>query len=161
MQAGEVLVDMRVADVQIALSGEAIAHRVEMVLPADERERDAMPGPRLLLVGARAVGRAPDAVPGEFLRPGHVLPLCARPGGVLERRGHTETAVDLAVLAGLPPVAVTCEVLADDGLPARLPDLRGFASDHRIAMVSVEQVVQYRLDNATAAHSSTVATLLL
>ena len=104
---------------------------------------------------------APDAVPGEFLRPGHVLPLCARPGGVLERRGHTETAVDLAVLAGLPPVAVTCEVLADDGSPARLPDLREFASDHRIAMVSVEQVVQYRIDNAATTHSRTVATLLL
>jgi 3,4-dihydroxy 2-butanone 4-phosphate synthase / GTP cyclohydrolase II len=104
---------------------------------------------------------APDAVPGEFLRPGHVLPLCARPGGVLERRGHTETAVDLAVLAGLPPVAVTCEVLADDGSPARLSDLRDFASSHRIAMVSVEQVVQYRLANASATQRSTVATLLL
>ena len=104
---------------------------------------------------------APDAVPGEFLRPGHVLPLCARPGGVLERRGHTETAVDLAVLAGLPPVAVTCEVLADDGSPARLADLRDFASSHRIAMVSVEQVVQYRLANASATQRSTVATLLL
>jgi 3,4-dihydroxy 2-butanone 4-phosphate synthase/GTP cyclohydrolase II len=104
---------------------------------------------------------SPDAVPGEFLRPGHVLPLCSRPGGVLERRGHTETAVDLAVLAGLPPVAVTCEVLADDGSPARLPDLRDFATIHRVAMVSVEQVVQYRLDHATHAHNRTVATLLL
>jgi 3,4-dihydroxy 2-butanone 4-phosphate synthase/GTP cyclohydrolase II len=104
---------------------------------------------------------APDAVPGEFLRPGHVLPLCARPGGVLERRGHTETAVDLVVLAGLPPVAVTCEVLAEDGSPARLEDLRAFASDHRIAMVSVEQVVQFRLANASATQRSTVATQLL
>jgi 3,4-dihydroxy 2-butanone 4-phosphate synthase/GTP cyclohydrolase II len=104
---------------------------------------------------------APDAVPGEFLRPGHVLPLCARPGGVLERRGHTETAVDLAVLAGMPPVAVTCEVLADDGSPARLPELREFASDHRIAMVSVEQVVQYRVQHASATRNQTVATLLL
>jgi 3,4-dihydroxy 2-butanone 4-phosphate synthase/GTP cyclohydrolase II len=104
---------------------------------------------------------APDAVPGEFLRPGHVLPLCARSGGVLERRGHTETAVDLAVLAGLPPVAVTCEVLADDGSPARLPDLREFASIHRIAMVSVEQVVRYRLDDAGQTRNRTVATLLL
>ena len=67
-----------------------------------------------------------------------MLPLCARPGGVLERRGHTETAVDLAVLAGLPPVAVTCEVLAEDGSPARSQYLREFASDHRIAMVSVD-----------------------
>src|SRR6476469_8204039 len=91
---------------------------------------------------------APDAVPGEFLRSGHVLPLCSRPGGVLERRGHTETAVDR-------------EVLADDGSPARLPDLCEFASVHRVAMVSVEQVVQYRLDNAAQTRNRTVATLLL
>jgi 3,4-dihydroxy 2-butanone 4-phosphate synthase/GTP cyclohydrolase II len=80
---------------------------------------------------------------------------------VLERRGHTETAVDLAMLAGLPPVAVTCEVLADDGSPARFPDLRDFATVHRIAMVSVEQVVRYRLDNAAQTRNRTVATLLL
>ena len=60
----------------------------------------------------------PDASPTEFKRPGHVFPLRARTGGVLERRGHTEAAVDLAVLAGLPPVAVICEVLNDDGSPA-------------------------------------------
>jgi 3,4-dihydroxy 2-butanone 4-phosphate synthase/GTP cyclohydrolase II len=112
---------------------------------------------------------APDAVPGEFKRPGHVFPLCARPGGVLERRGHTETAVDLARLAGLPPVAVICEVLHDDGSPARLPYLELFATEHRIAMVSVEQVVQYRLAHDAArrdphdpdAPARSVATLLL
>ena len=107
------------------------------------------------------VAAAANATPDDIVRPGHVFPLRARPGGVLERRGHTETAVDLAVLAGLPPVAVTCEVLADDGSPARLADLRDFASSHRIAMVSVEQVVQYRLANASATQRSTVATLLL
>jgi len=61
----------------------------------------------------------------------------------------------------MPPVAVTCEVLADDGSPARLPDLCEFASVHRVAMVSVEQVVQYRLDNAAQTRNRTVATLLL
>ena len=101
-----------------------------------------------------------DAVPGEFKRPGHVFPLRARPGGVLERRGHTEAAVDLARLAGLPPVAVICEVLHDDGSPARYPYLEMFATEHRIAMVSVEQVVQYRLANDPAATSES-ATLLL
>jgi 3,4-dihydroxy 2-butanone 4-phosphate synthase/GTP cyclohydrolase II len=90
----------------------------------------------------------PNAAPGDFLRPGHVFPLRSRPGGVLERRGHTESAVDLAVLAGLPPVAVTCEVLHDDGSPARLPYLELFAAEHRIAMISVEQIVEHRERNA-------------
>jgi 3,4-dihydroxy-2-butanone 4-phosphate synthase len=94
----------------------------------------------------------------DFNRPGHVFPLRARPGGVLERRGHTEAAVDLARLAGLPPVAVTCEVLHDDGSPARLPYLELFASEHRIAMVSVGQVVEHRERNGAR---SRAASLLL
>jgi 3,4-dihydroxy 2-butanone 4-phosphate synthase/GTP cyclohydrolase II len=104
---------------------------------------------------------SPDAVPGEFKRPGHVFPLCARPGGVLERRGHTETAVDLARLAGLPPVAAICEVLDEAGDPARFPNLTRFAEEHRIAMVSVDQVVQYRLAHDPTATSGSTATLLL
>jgi 3,4-dihydroxy 2-butanone 4-phosphate synthase/GTP cyclohydrolase II len=95
----------------------------------------------------------PNAAPGDFLRPGHVFPLRSRPGGVLERRGHTEAAVDLAVLAGLPPVAVTCEVLHDDGSPARLPYLEMFAAEHRVAMISVEQIVDHRERNAAPADS--------
>jgi 3,4-dihydroxy 2-butanone 4-phosphate synthase/GTP cyclohydrolase II len=80
----------------------------------------------------------------HFVRPGHVFPLRARAGGVLERRGHTEAAVDLARLAGLAPVAVICEVLHDDGSPARLPYLELFAQEHRIAMISVAQLVEHR-----------------
>ncbi|MFN8026099.1 MAG: 3,4-dihydroxy-2-butanone-4-phosphate synthase, partial [Acidimicrobiia bacterium] len=87
----------------------------------------------------------PAARPGDFSRPGHVFPLRARPGGVLERRGHTEASVDLARLAGLPPVAVICEVLCEDGSPARFPYLERFAAEHRIAIVSVDQVVEHRL----------------
>jgi 3,4-dihydroxy 2-butanone 4-phosphate synthase/GTP cyclohydrolase II len=86
----------------------------------------------------------PGSRPADFVRPGHVFPLTARPGGVLERRGHTEAAVDLARLAGLAPVAVICEVLHDDGSPARLPYLELFAEEHRIAMISVDQVAEYR-----------------
>jgi 3,4-dihydroxy 2-butanone 4-phosphate synthase/GTP cyclohydrolase II len=86
----------------------------------------------------------PTTGAGDFHRPGHVFPLRARPGGVLERRGHTEAAVDLARLAGLPPVAVICEVLHDDGSPARRPYLELFAQEHRVTMISVEQVVAYR-----------------
>jgi 3,4-dihydroxy 2-butanone 4-phosphate synthase/GTP cyclohydrolase II len=87
----------------------------------------------------------PGARPSDFHRPGHVFPLRARAGGVLERRGHTEAAVDLARLAGLPPVAAICEVLHEDGSPARLPYLDGFATEHLITMVSVEQIAEYRL----------------
>ena len=86
----------------------------------------------------------PGSRPDDFIRPGHVFPLRAREGGVLERRGHTEAAVDLARLAGLPPVAVICEVLHDDGSPARFPYLELFAEEHRIAMISVAQVADHR-----------------
>ena len=93
----------------------------------------------------------PAARADEFIRPGHVFPLRAREGGVLERRGHTEAAVDLARLAGLPPVAVICEVLHDDGSPARLPFLELFAEEHRIAIITVEQVAAHR---AALGHSA-------
>ena len=86
----------------------------------------------------------PESHASDFVRPGHVFPLTARSGGVLERRGHTEAAVDLARLAGCAPVAVICEVLHDDGSPARLPYLELFAEEHRIAMISVDQVAEYR-----------------
>jgi 3,4-dihydroxy 2-butanone 4-phosphate synthase/GTP cyclohydrolase II len=86
----------------------------------------------------------PEATPDDFIRPGHVFPLRARDGGVLERRGHTEAAVDLARLAGLPPVAVICEVLHDDGSPARVPFLELFAEEHRVAMITVAQLAEHR-----------------
>lgn len=81
--------------------------------------------------------------PDDFIRPGHVFPLRAREGGVRERRGHTEAAVDLARLAGLAPVAVICEVLHDDGSPARMPFLQLFAEEHRIAIITVEQLADH------------------
>jgi 3,4-dihydroxy 2-butanone 4-phosphate synthase / GTP cyclohydrolase II len=87
----------------------------------------------------------------HFVRPGHVFPLRAREDGVLERRGHTEAAVDLAGLAGCAPVAVICEVLHDDGSPARFPYLELFAQEHRIALVSVAQVVDFRERAGTTA----------
>ena len=93
----------------------------------------------------------PRSVATDFVRPGHVFPLRAKPGGVLERRGHTEAAVDLARLAGLPPVAVICEVLHDDGSPARVPYLEMFAQEHRIAVISVEQLADHRAANASVA----------
>jgi 3,4-dihydroxy 2-butanone 4-phosphate synthase/GTP cyclohydrolase II len=97
---------------------------------------------------------APESRPDDFIRPGHVFPLRAREGGVLERRGHTEAAVDLARLAGLPPVAVICEVLHDDGSPARIPYLELFAEEHRIAMISVAQVADHRVAAGDLASST-------
>ncbi len=86
-----------------------------------------------------------EAEPGEFLRPGHVFPLRARDGGVIERRGHTEAAVDLMRFAGLVPVAAICEVLHDDGSPARLPYLELFAKEHDIPILTVEQIAEHRV----------------
>jgi 3,4-dihydroxy 2-butanone 4-phosphate synthase/GTP cyclohydrolase II len=103
----------------------------------------------------------PASRPGDFLRPGHVFPLRAKGGGVLERRGHTEAAVDLAVLAGCAPVAVICEVLHDDGSPARVPYLEMFAQEHRIVMISVGQIVEHRLTLADRGESEAVPQLLL
>jgi 3,4-dihydroxy 2-butanone 4-phosphate synthase / GTP cyclohydrolase II len=100
-----------------------------------------------------------DVQASEFKRPGHVFPLRARPGGTLERRGHTEAAVDLCVLSGLPPVAVICEVLDHDGSPARFDFLSEFAADHRIAIISVEQVAEHR--KTANADARTPATLVL
>lgn len=82
--------------------------------------------------------------PGDLTRPGHVFPLRYREGGVLARRGHTEAAVDLARLAGLPEAGVLVEVVNDDGTMKRAPELREFADEHGLAMISVEQLVTYR-----------------
>ncbi|MGZ4448347.1 MAG: bifunctional 3,4-dihydroxy-2-butanone-4-phosphate synthase/GTP cyclohydrolase II [Nocardioides sp.] len=82
--------------------------------------------------------------PWEITRPGHVFPLRYRDGGVLVRRGHTEAAVDLATLAGLTPAGVLVEVVNDDGTMKRAPELRAFADEHDLAMISIEDLVRYR-----------------
>jgi 3,4-dihydroxy 2-butanone 4-phosphate synthase/GTP cyclohydrolase II len=89
-----------------------------------------------------AVG--PKSRPQDFARPGHVFPLRARPGGVLERRGHAEAAVDLARVAGLYPAGVICEIVNEDGTMARVPDLIHFCKRHHLIMVSVEDLASYR-----------------
>jgi 3,4-dihydroxy 2-butanone 4-phosphate synthase / GTP cyclohydrolase II len=82
--------------------------------------------------------------PWDLTRPGHVFPLRYRDGGVLVRRGHTEAAVDLARLAGLTPAGVLVEVVNDDGTMKRAPELRAFADEHGLAMISIEDLVRYR-----------------
>ena len=92
---------------------------------------------------------APDAGPRDLVRPGHVFPLRARPGGVLQRAGQTEAGVDLARMAGLYPAAVICEVMNDDGTMARLPDLEVFATRHGLGIVSVADLIRHRLRHET------------
>jgi 3,4-dihydroxy-2-butanone 4-phosphate synthase/GTP cyclohydrolase II len=88
----------------------------------------------------------PNSHPKDFARPGHVFPLRARPGGVLERRGQTEAAVDLASLAGLQPAGVICEIISDDGTMARLPDLIEFCKKHDLLLITVADLARYRFD---------------
>ncbi|GLK57335.1 3,4-dihydroxy 2-butanone 4-phosphate synthase/GTP cyclohydrolase II [Methylopila capsulata] len=85
-----------------------------------------------------------NAVAADFLRPGHIFPLIAREGGVLTRSGHTEAGVDLATLAGLPPVGVLAEVVNDDGTVKRLPELIAFAREHGLKIVSIEDLIDHR-----------------
>src|SRR5436853_4172794 len=86
----------------------------------------------------------PTAVPEDLSQPGHVFPLRARPGGVLQRAGHTEAAVDLVKLAGCRRMAVICEILSDDGSMARLPELMKFAHRHRLKICTIEELIKHR-----------------
>jgi len=87
---------------------------------------------------------APTAVPDDLVQPGHVFPLRARPGGVLQRAGHTEAAVDLVTLAGVRPIGVICEIMNDDGTMARLSELRAFARKHRLKLCTIEDLIEHR-----------------
>jgi 3,4-dihydroxy 2-butanone 4-phosphate synthase/GTP cyclohydrolase II len=86
----------------------------------------------------------PTKGPGDLVQPGHVFPLRARPGGVLQRSGQTEAAVDLARLAGLNPAGVVCEIMNEDGTMARVPDLVPYCERHGLKLVTVEDLIEYR-----------------
>lgn len=88
---------------------------------------------------------ADQAQPQDLHRPGHVFPLRARDGGVLTRRGHTEATVDLMRLAGLKPYGILCELTNEDGSMSRLPEVVAFAQQHRMPVLSIEDLVAYRL----------------
>ncbi len=91
-------------------------------------------------------------IPGDLRRPGHIFPLRAREGGVLQRVGHTEAAIDLARLAGVYPAGVICEVLNDDGTTARRPELERFAKKNRLTFITVAQLVAHRLRSERLVH---------
>jgi 3,4-dihydroxy 2-butanone 4-phosphate synthase/GTP cyclohydrolase II len=94
----------------------------------------------------------PKSRPADLLRPGHIFPLRARRGGVLKRAGQTEASVDLAIIAGMSPAAVICEIMNDDGTMARLPDLKTFALNHNLKIISVADLIQYRMQNEKHVH---------
>jgi len=100
---------------------------------------------------------AAGSKPADFARPGHIFPLRAHPRGVLGRPGHTEAAVDLARLAGKFPSGVICEVANDDGTMARLPELRIFAAQHNIPLISIEELIAYVAARQGAGRATQVA----
>lgn len=88
-----------------------------------------------------------DASPFDFKRPGHIFPLVAKEGGVLRRAGHTEAAVDLARLCGSKPAGVICEIMNEDGTMARVPQLEKIAEKFDLKIITIQDLIQYRLDH--------------
>src|SRR5438093_2086770 len=94
----------------------------------------------------------PKTKPADLLRPGHVFPLRAKKGGVLKRAGQTEASVDLAAIAGMTPASVICEIMNEDGSMARLADLRQFAVQHGLKIISVADIIKYRMQHEKHVH---------
>jgi 3,4-dihydroxy 2-butanone 4-phosphate synthase/GTP cyclohydrolase II len=107
------------------------------------------------------VAANPECKPEELVTPGHVFPLRARKGGVLVRTGQTEGSVDLARLAGLTPAGVICEIMREDGTMARMPDLEVFAKKHGLKIVTIADLIQYRLQTERLVHRVTQGTIRL
>ena len=101
----------------------------------------------------------PEAKPEDLVSPGHVFPIRARRGGVLVRTGQTEGSVDLCRLAGLTPAGVICEIMKDDGTMARMPDLEIFAREHKLKIVTIADLIDYRLQNESLIRRVAEATI--
>ena len=147
--SGVICMPMREAELDRLQLPQMTSHNTEPHRTAFTLSVDARDG---VSTGISAADRAttisklvdPATTPTDLVRPGHVFPLRYTEGGVLRRAGHTEAAVDLARLAGLPEAGVLCEVVNDDGTMARLPELREFADTHELALISIEQLIEYR-----------------
>jgi 3,4-dihydroxy 2-butanone 4-phosphate synthase/GTP cyclohydrolase II len=130
-------------NLQLMVSENTESHQTAFTVSVDAKETTT---------GISAIERAetiqkfldPNAVAEDFKRPGHVFPLEAKKGGVLKRAGHTEAAVDLAVLAGLYPAGVICEIMSGDGSMARVPELMGYAKEHNLKIVTIADLINYR-----------------
>ena len=132
-------------EIPLEVSDNSSRRDTAMCVSIDARERTT--------TGISAADRAetvrvaldPESTPRDLSRPGHVFPLRARPGGVLVRAGHTEAAVDLARIAGLEAAGVICEIMNDDGTMARVPELTKFARKHALPMITIADLIQYRM----------------
>jgi 3,4-dihydroxy 2-butanone 4-phosphate synthase/GTP cyclohydrolase II len=124
-----------------ALGGTAFTVSIDVKTPGVTTGISAFDRAQTILAATHASAR-----PEDFGRPGHVFPIRARAGGVLERRGQTEAAVDLANLAGLYPAGVICEIVNDNGTMARVPDLIRFCKKHGLVMITVAELARYRFD---------------
>ncbi|MEA3074820.1 MAG: 3,4-dihydroxy 2-butanone 4-phosphate synthase / cyclohydrolase [Alphaproteobacteria bacterium] len=141
---GERLDDLELAPMSpdnTALGGTAFTASIDVIGPDVTTGISARDRAQTILAVTDASSR-----PDDFARPGHVFPLRARAGGVLERRGQTEAAVDMASLAGLYPAGVICEIVNDDGTMARVPDLVRFCKKHKLVMITVSELARYRMD---------------
>jgi len=146
---GLICVPMQAADLDRLQIGQMVSHNTEHMGTAFTVSVDAAEG---ISTGISAADRArtirlladPTARSIDLVRPGHVFPLEAKDGGVLQRPGHTEAAVELARLAGLVPAAVICEIANDDGTMARRGDLEAFATKHELTMISIAELIAYR-----------------
>ena len=147
--SGVICVPLREAELDRLQLPQMTSHNTEHHRTAFTLSVDARDG---ISTGISAADRAttismladPATTAADLVRPGHVFPLRYAEGGVLRRAGHTEAAVDLARLAGLPEAGVLSEVVNDDGTMARLPELREFADTHGLALISIEQLIEYR-----------------
>src|SRR5689334_11399622 len=139
--------------------------RVAPMVENNQEVRDAaftvsVDAKRDVTTGVSAADRArtirtlinPKTRPDDLSRPGHIFPLRYREGGVLVRAGHTEAAVDLAKMAGLYPAGVICEIMNEDGSMARMPELKRFAKRHRLKMITIEGLIEYRRQNEKLVH---------
>ena len=159
----------------LAMTGERLD---ELELPAMSQQNSSLGGTAFTIsidvkgpdvtTGISAHDRAktikaaidPESLPEDFGRPGHIFPLCARLGGVLERRGQTEAVVELASLAGMYPAGVICEIINDDGTMARVPDLIRFCTRHGLLMITVADLARYRLEADLEASYAAIEGLL-
>jgi 3,4-dihydroxy 2-butanone 4-phosphate synthase/GTP cyclohydrolase II len=91
----------------------------------------------------------PDSIPSDLARPGHIFPLRAKKGGVLVRAGQTEASLDLARIAGLNPSGVICEIMNEDGTMSRMPDLIKFSGKHNVPIITIEEIIKYRMEKET------------
>jgi 3,4-dihydroxy 2-butanone 4-phosphate synthase/GTP cyclohydrolase II len=146
---GLLCVPMEEKDLERLQLGQMAPHNTERMQTAFTVSVDAREG---ITTGISAVDRTltiqhladPETSPFDLVRPGHVFPLSAKPGGVLRRPGHTEAAVDLARLAGLRPAGVICEIVREDGFMMRLPELKEFAKTHGLAIISIADLIAFR-----------------